>query len=149
MSEALVPSTATERPHPVLLYDGVCGLCDKLVQFTLPRDKQGVLHYATLQSELGRGIMERHGRDPDDLKTLAVVVDRGLPTERLLLRSRAALFAVMSGLVALWYFTSDDIPTEFISMTPYVITLVVLVFASQRLRMPAADGMRWRKGQVE
>ena len=30
-------------------------------------------------------------------------------------------------------------------MTPYVATLLVLALASQRLRMPAADGMRYRK----
>lgn len=82
----------TSGPAPILLYDGVCGLCDRLVQFTLPRDKNGVLRYAALQSELGTEILRRHGRNPDDLDTLAVVVDRGLPTERLLVRSRAALF---------------------------------------------------------
>ena len=32
-------------------------------------------------------------------------------------------------------------------MTPYVATLLVLAFASQRLRMPAADGLIYRKGQ--
>ena len=57
--------------------------------------------------------------------------------------------AVMTLLVSLSYMTRDATPNEFISMTPYMITLIVLVFASQRLRMPAADGMRWRKGQVE
>ena len=84
--------TADNQTHPVLLYDGVCGLCDKLVQFTLPRDRRGVLRYAALQSDLGRAVLERHGKDPDDLDTLAVVVDRGTPKERLLVRSRAALF---------------------------------------------------------
>ena len=56
---------------------------------------------------------------------------------------------ILTGLVALWYFTSDAIPSQFINMTPYVITLIVLTIASQRLRMPAADGVRWRKGQTE
>jgi simple sugar transport system permease protein len=34
-------------------------------------------------------------------------------------------------------------------MTPYVVTLLVLAVATQRLRPPAADGKPWRKGQVE
>ena len=34
----------------------------------------------------------------------------------------------------------DEVPGDFTAMTPYVITLLVLAFASQRLRMPAADG---------
>ena len=38
---------------------------------------------------------------------------------------------------------------EFVQATPYVITLLVLSFASQRLRPPAAEGKPWRKGQVE
>ncbi len=33
-------------------------------------------------------------------------------------------------------------------MTPYVVTLLVLAFASQRLRMPAADGQIYRKGSA-
>ena len=61
----------------------------------------------------------------------------------------ALVAGILTGLVALWYFTSDAIPSQFINMTPYVITLIVLTIASQRLRMPAADGVRWRKGQTE
>jgi simple sugar transport system permease protein len=33
-------------------------------------------------------------------------------------------------------------------MAPYVVTLLVLAFASQQLRMPAADGLPYRKGAV-
>ena len=33
-------------------------------------------------------------------------------------------------------------------MTPYVATLFVLAFAAQRLRMPAADGQRYRRGEA-
>ncbi len=39
-------------------------------------------------------------------------------------------------------------PNEFTGMTPYVATLLVLAFASQRLRMPAADGPVYRKGEA-
>ena len=52
-------------------------------------------------------------------------------------------------LIGLWYFTSDAVPVEFVGFTPHLITLVVLSLFAGRLRMPAADGMRWRKGQVE
>jgi general nucleoside transport system permease protein len=47
-----------------------------------------------------------------------------------------------------WYATSDTIPNQFVYMTPYVVTLVVLAVASQRLRPPAADGKPYRKGQA-
>ena len=36
---------------------------------------------------------------------------------------------------------------ELSGTTPYVTTLLVLAFASQRLRMPAADGQVYRKGE--
>jgi general nucleoside transport system permease protein len=52
-----------------------------------------------------------------------------------------------AALVFLWYSVTNDIPGEFVPATPYVITLLVLGFAAQRLRMPAMDGIPWRKGQ--
>ena len=48
----------------------------------------------------------------------------------------------------LWFLLTDEVPGEFTSMTPYVATLLVLAFASQRLRMPAADGQVYRKGSA-
>ena len=48
---------------------------------------------------------------------------------------------------ALWYFSTDTVPGELAAATPYVTTLLVLAFASQRLRMPAADGQIYRKGE--
>jgi general nucleoside transport system permease protein len=48
----------------------------------------------------------------------------------------------------LWFLATDAVPREFTSMTPYIATLLVLAFASQRLRMPAADGQTYRKGSA-
>ncbi|MDR7087645.1 simple sugar transport system permease protein [Aeromicrobium panaciterrae] len=50
--------------------------------------------------------------------------------------------------IGLWYFFSDSIPEDLTGMTPYVTTLMVLALASQRLRMPAADGKPYRKGSA-
>ena len=47
---------------------------------------------------------------------------------------------------SLWFLATDEVPRDFTGMTPYVTTLLVLAFASQRLRMPAADGQIYRKG---
>ncbi|MGC9667999.1 ABC transporter permease [Planosporangium sp. 12N6] len=55
--------------------------------------------------------------------------------------------AVAAGLLTgLWYATTDSIPGEFVQAAPHITTLVVLALASQRLRMPAADGQRYRRG---
>jgi simple sugar transport system permease protein len=54
---------------------------------------------------------------------------------------------VVGALVGWWYFGSSAVPAELTGTTPYVTTLLVLAFASQRLRMPAADGQVYRKGE--
>jgi general nucleoside transport system permease protein len=46
-----------------------------------------------------------------------------------------------------WYAVTDEYPTQWLGFTPHLITLLVLAFASQRLRMPAADGVVYRRGQ--
>nr|WP_055588898.1 ABC transporter permease [Peterkaempfera griseoplana] len=64
---------------------------------------------------------------------------------------RQLVAAVVSGVFAValfvWYAATDTVPIEFVSATPYVATLLVLSLASQRLRMPKADGLIYRKGQ--
>ncbi|MFB6713845.1 ABC transporter permease [Streptomyces sp. NPDC056237] len=55
--------------------------------------------------------------------------------------------AVVAAAVLVWYLGTDTVPTEFVSATPYIVTLLVLSLSAQRLRMPKADGMRYRKGQ--
>jgi len=59
---------------------------------------------------------------------------------------------IVTGLTAAgvfaWFWFSDEVPDDFTRMTPYVLTLFVLAFAAQRLRMPAADGQVYRKGSA-
>ncbi|MBL1081333.1 ABC transporter permease [Streptomyces actinomycinicus] len=52
-----------------------------------------------------------------------------------------------AALVLVWYLFTDEVPSDFVGATPYVVTLLVLSLSAQRLRMPKADGMRYRKGQ--
>ena len=80
------------EPNPIILYDGVCGLCNRLNQFTLRRDKRGVFRFAALQSEFARALLKPHGANPEDLDTFYVVLGKETPQERLLARSRAALY---------------------------------------------------------
>ena len=59
-----------------------------------------------------------------------------------------AVWLVGAGLAALVvFFSTDSIPREFVFVAPYVTTLVVMSLASQHLRMPAADGRPYRRGQ--
>jgi simple sugar transport system permease protein len=61
-------------------------------------------------------------------------------------RTVAIVSLVLAALAGLWYATSETIPVEFVQAMPYVITLVVLALAAQRLRPPAADGLPYRRG---
>ncbi len=79
-------------PHPIFLYDGVCGLCNRFVQFMLQRDPAGVFRFASLQSELATRILAQHSVEAADLDTLYVVVNYGLPEEQILPRSDAVIF---------------------------------------------------------
>jgi general nucleoside transport system permease protein len=59
----------------------------------------------------------------------------------------AGVAVVVAGLAVLWYTATDVLPEQITFMTPYVTTLLVLALASQRLRMPKADGLIYRRGQ--
>jgi ABC-type uncharacterized transport system permease subunit len=73
----------------------------------------------------------------------------GIAVRMLLRKSYKAAGAtlVAAAVFALWFATTDQLPTQLVQCAPYVVTLVVLAFASQRLRMPKADGVPYRKGQ--
>jgi len=80
-----------EPPNPIILYDGVCGLCNRLVQFILKRDPRDLFRFAALQSGFAAPILRRHGASPEDFDTMYVVLDHGESSERLLARSDAAV----------------------------------------------------------
>ena len=63
-------------------------------------------------------------------------------------RTDAAIAFVLGSLSAIWYFVSDTVPDWWVKILPYVIVIVVLIFFAQRLRMPAANGQIYRRGQT-
>jgi predicted DCC family thiol-disulfide oxidoreductase YuxK len=59
--------------HPIVLFDGVCGLCNRFVQFVLRHDSSDLFRFAPLQSALAAGILARHGVTPQTVDTTYVV----------------------------------------------------------------------------
>ena len=58
-----------------------------------------------------------------------------------------AVIALATAGFTLWfYFAVDELPGQLVTMTPYIATILVMALASQRLRMPAADGIPYRRG---
>jgi len=77
--------------NPIILYDGVCGLCNRLVQFLLRHDKRKHLRFASLQSDFAEKVLRRHGLDPKDLDTFHFVENYEQQNERVFDRSDAVL----------------------------------------------------------
>ena len=54
------------RPEAIIVFDGVCVLCNAWVRFLLKHDKQATFKFASMQSEVGRALLAKHGLNPDD-----------------------------------------------------------------------------------
>jgi predicted DCC family thiol-disulfide oxidoreductase YuxK len=62
--------------HAIVLFDGVCNLCTGSVQFILQRDPHGYFKFSSMQSEIGRQLMEDHGIPSENMDTF-VLIDGG------------------------------------------------------------------------
>lgn len=49
------------KPPTVILFDGVCNLCNGFVQFVIARDAQAYFQFASLQSPVGQELLAAHG----------------------------------------------------------------------------------------
>ncbi len=70
--------------QPVLLYDGLCGFCDRTVHFVLARDPAGRMRFAPLQGEYARQVLNEHPslRDIDSLILVEAVDEPHTPLVR-------------------------------------------------------------------
>ena len=59
--------------HPVVLFDGVCNLCNATVNWIIARDRKGLFRFAALQSVAGERLQREHGLDPSALDTLVLI----------------------------------------------------------------------------
>ncbi|WSA47657.1 ABC transporter permease [Streptomyces sp. NBC_01803] len=63
-------------------------------------------------------------------------------------RVQAVIVAATAVALWAWYVTTDTLPLELVTASPYLTTLLVLTLFAQRLRMPKADGRPYRRGQA-
>lgn len=84
----------TTAPPRIVLFDGECGMCNRLVHFLIHRDRRERLRFAPLQGRFSRDTLPRHGIDPDELDTACFVVAAGTDDERVHIRSSAILRAL-------------------------------------------------------
>ncbi len=88
MSEAMAERPAPATLERLVLFDGLCGFCDRAVRWMLAHDREGRLHYAPLQGATAARLRERHAEIPVDTETL-VYVDASSGEECVYLRSEA------------------------------------------------------------
>lgn len=79
----------------IVFYDGVCGLCNKFIQFVIDNDTNGVFFFAALQSEFASRTLGRRGVNAGNLDTVYILSNYGdAQKEQLYNRSDAVAFAV-------------------------------------------------------
>ena len=90
-----------DTKHKIILFDGVCNLCNRSVNFIISKDRKDIFRFATLQSDIGISLMSQHGIDAS--KTDSVIL---IDTNEYYERSSAILQIVkhLSGGYALLYF---------------------------------------------
>jgi predicted DCC family thiol-disulfide oxidoreductase YuxK len=87
--------------RPVVLYDGLCGLCDGVVQFLLRHDRKDVFRFAAQQNDFAQQILLRHGQGTNSADSIRVIENYGSPAERILIKSEATLH-IAEGLGGIW-----------------------------------------------
>ena len=72
--------------HPILLFDGVCNLCNASVNFIIDHDAKKQFRFAALQSDFGQAALKKHNIDPQKTDSLVLLID-----DKFFVRSAAAL----------------------------------------------------------
>lgn len=65
----------TDRALPVLLFDGECGLCNRVVRLMLRLDVEGRLRFAPLQGPTAQAYLRTHGLPTEDFETIVFIPD--------------------------------------------------------------------------
>ena len=80
------PDAAAVSEHAVVLFDGVCNMCNGYVNYVIDHDPADYFRFASLQSEVGSKLAAEHGLDAGALSTIILIEDG-----RAHVRSSAAL----------------------------------------------------------
>ncbi|ALC82191.1 hypothetical protein AM592_11830 [Bacillus gobiensis] len=70
-----------DEQQPIILFDGVCNLCNGAVQFIIKRDPQARISFASLQSSIGQKLLERHELPKSDFDTFIMIENGKIRTK--------------------------------------------------------------------
>src|SRR5580704_3347897 len=80
----------------VILFDGVCNMCNGFVKFVIKRDKKNIFKFASLQSKYGKGFLEQHHFNTVQYDTVILLDGKSIYT-----RSDASL-RILNALGGFW-----------------------------------------------
>ena len=80
----------------IVLFDGECNFCNRSIQFIYKRDKKGIFRFASLQSEVGKALLNKHNLQKLDMSSLVLINE-----EKAYVKSSAAL-RISGKLSGLW-----------------------------------------------
>ncbi len=94
MTQVPAQGPSEHQAAHLVLYDGVCRLCNRSVQFVLERDRRARFQFASLQSATGQAMVARYGGSPEDLTTFYVVANFRTSGAHFYAKGDAALFVL-------------------------------------------------------
>jgi predicted DCC family thiol-disulfide oxidoreductase YuxK len=100
----MTPRAASADVRRIVLYDGLCGMCDAVVQFLLRHDRKDAFRFAPQQGEAARQVLARHALDSATMETICVIENYNSAEEAVYTRSDAAL-RIADGLGGIWTLT--------------------------------------------
>lgn len=87
------------QQHSVILFDGVCNYCNRMVRFVISQDKKDALRFAPLQSEAGERLLKQFNIHEQDFSSFLLIEN-----DQVWMRSAAALM-VLKRLPWYWKWT--------------------------------------------
>ena len=67
-----------QAKYPIVLFDGVCGMCHTFVKTIIALDKDAKFHFAPIDSEAGRAVLAEKSQHPADGTSMILVTDNGV-----------------------------------------------------------------------
>ena len=88
------------QSSPIILFDGVCNLCNKSVQIVLLKDKAAIFKFASLQSAVGQKLLQEYNLPTESFGSFVLIQN-----QKVYLKSTAALMVAkqLSGAIKLLY----------------------------------------------
>ncbi len=130
------------EPAPILLFDGVCNLCNGSVQWVIRHDPQAQFRFASLQSTAGAALLARHGLPTDALESVVNLARRrrtGAGAALGGIRIGQGLGPALAPVAAGFLFDASGPTVAYLAMALLLGVAALLVFAATSANVPSDE----------